>query len=74
MVLLYEMEGLDVASKEEMRKSVDSAIKVHELEGFKFTEEELAVFDRIANLEITTEEARERFREKLAGKKEAEIV
>ena len=68
------MEGLDVASKEEMRKSVDSAIKVHELEGFKFTEEERAVFDRIANLEITTEEARERFREKLAGKKEAEIV
>ena len=45
-------------SKEEMRKNVDSAIKVHELEGFKFT----------------TEEARERFREKLAGKKEAEIV
>jgi len=38
------------------------------------TEEELAVFDRIANLEITTEEAREIFREKLAGKKEAEIV
>ena len=74
MVLLYEMEGLDVASKEEMRKSVDSAIKVHELEGFKFTEEERAVFDRIANLEITTEEAREIFREKLAGKKEAEIV
>ncbi|WP_037369308.1 antitoxin VbhA family protein [Selenomonas sp. CM52] len=56
-------------SKEEMRKNVDSAIKVHELEGFKFTEEELAVFDRIANLEITTEEAREIFREKLAGKK-----
>ena len=63
-----------MASKEEMRKNVDSAIKVHELEGFKFTEEELAVFDRIANLEITTEEARERFHEKLAGKKEAEIV
>ena len=59
-----------MVSKEEMRKSVDSAIKVHELEGFKFTEEELAVFDRIANLEITTEEAREIFREKLAGKKE----
>ena len=58
-----------MVSKEEMRKSVDSAIKVHELEGFKFTEEELAVFDRIANLEITTEEAREIFREKLAGKK-----
>ena len=58
-----------MASKEEMRKNVDSAIKVHELEGFKFTEEELAVFDRIANLEITTEEAREIFREKLAGKK-----
>ena len=66
--------GMDMASKEEMRKNVDSAIKVHELEGFKFTEEERAVFDRIANLEITTEEARERFREKLAGKKEAEIV
>jgi len=65
---------MDMASKEEMRKNVDSAIKVHELEGFKFTEEERAVFDRIANLEITTEEARERFREKLAGKKEAEIV
>ncbi len=63
-----------MASKEEMRKNVDSAIKVHELEGFKFTEEERAVFDRIANLEITTEEAREIFREKLAGKKEAEIV
>ena len=63
-----------MVSKEEMRKSVDSAIKVHELERFKFTEEELAVFDRIANLEITTEEAREIFREKLAGKKEAEIV
>ena len=63
-----------MASKEEMRKNVDSAIKVHELEGFKFTEEELAVFDRIANLEITTEEAREIFHEKLAGKKEAEIV
>ena len=63
-----------MASKEEMRKNVASAIKVHELEGFKFTEEERAVFDRIANLEITTEEARERFREKLAGKKEAEIV
>ena len=61
--------GMDMASKEEMRKNVDSAIKVHELEGFKFTEEELAVFDRIANLEITTEEAREIFREKLAGKK-----
>ena len=61
--------GMDMESKEEMRKNVDSAIKVHELEGFKFTEEELAVFDRIANLEITTEEARERFREKLAGKK-----
>jgi len=67
-------EGMDMVSKEEMRKSVDSAIKVHELEGFKFTEEELEVFDRIANLEITTEEAREIFREKLAGKKEAEIV
>ena len=66
--------GMDMASKEEMRKNVDSAIKVHELEGFKFTEEELAVFDRIANLEITTEEAREIFREKLAGKKEAKIV
>lgn len=66
--------GMDMASKEEMRKNVDSAIKVHELEGFKFTEEERAVFDRIANLEITTEEAREIFREKLAGKKEAEIV
>ena len=63
-----------MVSKEEMRKRVDSAIKVHELEGFKFTEEELEVFDRIANLEITTEEAREIFREKLAGKKEAEIV
>ena len=63
-----------MVSKEEMRKSVDSAIKVHELEGFKFTAEELAVFARIANLEITTEEAREIFREKLAGKKEAEIV
>ena len=61
--------GMDMESKEEMRKNVDSAIKVHELEGFKFTEEELAVFDRIANLEITTEEAREIFREKLAGKK-----
>ena len=61
--------GMDMASKEEMRKNVDSAIKVHELEGCKFTEEELAVFDRIANLEITTEEAREIFREKLAGKK-----
>ena len=61
--------GMDMASKEEMRKNVDSAIKVHELEGFKFTEEELAVFDRIANLEITTEEAREIFPEKLAGKK-----
>ena len=61
--------GMDMASKEEMRKNVDSAIKVHELEGFKFTEEELAVFDRIANLEITTEEAREIFREKLVGKK-----
>ncbi|EJU30816.1 hypothetical protein HMPREF1153_0770 [Selenomonas sp. CM52] len=60
---------MDMESKEEMRKNVDSAIKVHELEGFKFTEEELAVFDRIANLEITTEEAREIFREKLAGKK-----
>ena len=67
-------EGMDMVSKEEMRKSVDCAIKVHELEGFKFTEEELAVFDRIANLEITTEEAREIFHEKLAGKKEAEIV
>ncbi len=74
MVLLYEMEGLDVASKEEMRKSVDSAIKVHELEGFKFTEEELAIFDRIANLEITTEEARAIFRERLAGRKEVQIV
>ena len=63
-----------MVSKEEMRKNVDSAIKVHELEGFKFTEEELAVFDRIANLEITTEEARAMFREKLAAKKEAEIV
>ena len=63
-----------MASKEEMRKNVDSAIKVHELEGFKFTEEELAVFDRIANLEITTEEAREIFREKLAREKEAEMV
>ena len=61
--------GMDMESKEEMRKNVDSAIKVHELEGFKFTEEEMAVFDRIANLEITTEEAREIFREKLAGKK-----
>ena len=61
-------------SKEEMRKNVDSAIKVHELEGFKFTEEELADFDRIANLEITTEEAREIFRKKLARKKEAKIV
>ena len=68
------MEGLDVASKEEMRKSVDSAIKVHELEGFKFTEEELAIFDRIANLEITTEEARAIFRERLAGRKEVQIV
>ena len=66
--------GMDMESKEEMRKNVDSAIKVHELEGFKFTEEELAIFDRIANLEITTEEAREIFHEKLAGKKEAEIV
>lgn len=63
-----------MASKEEMRKSVDSAIKVHELEGFKFTEEELAVFDRIANLEITTEEARAIFRERLARQKEAKIV
>ncbi|WP_313971845.1 antitoxin VbhA family protein [uncultured Selenomonas sp.] len=63
-----------MASKEEMRKNVDSAIKVHELEGFKFTEEELAVFDRIANLEITTEEARSIFRERLAGRKEAKIV
>ena len=67
-------EGMDMVSKEEMRKSVDSAIKVHELEGFKFTEEELAVFDRIANLEITTEEAREIFRGRLAERKEAEIV
>jgi len=66
--------GMDMASKEEMRKNVDSAIKVHELEGFKFTEEELAVFDRIANLEITTEEARAIFRERLAGQKEAKIV
>ena len=74
MVLLYEMEGLDVASKEEMRKSVDSAIKVHELEGFEFTEEERAVFDRIANLEITTEEARVIFGERLAGRKEVQIV
>ena len=63
-----------MASKEEMRKNVDSAIKVHELEGFKFTEEEMAVFDRIANLEITTEEARSIFRERLAGRKEAKIV
>ena len=63
-----------MASKEEMRKSVDSAIKVHELEGFKFTEEELAIFDRIANLEITTEEARAIFRERFAGRKEVQIV
>ena len=63
-----------MASKEEMRKNVDSAIKVHELEGFKFTEEELAVFDRIANLEITTEEARAIFRERLEGRKEAKLV
>lgn len=55
-----------MAAKTEMRKWVDSAIKAHELEGFKFTEEELTVFERIANLEITTEEAREMFREKLA--------
>ena len=66
--------GMDMASKEEMRKNVDSAIKVHELEGFKFTEEELAVFDRIANLEITTEEARAIFRERLEGRKEAKLV
>ena len=66
--------GMDMASKEEMRKNVASAIKVHELEGFKFTEEELAIFDHIANLEITTEEARAIFRERLAGRKEAKIV
>jgi len=68
------MEGTDMASKEEMRKSVDSAIKVHELEGFKFTEEELTIFDHIANLEITTEEARAIFRERLAGRKETKII
>lgn len=59
-----------MVSKEEMRKNVDSAIKVHALEGFKFTQEELAVFDRIANLEITTEEARAMFREKLAASRD----
>ena len=62
-----------MVSKEEMRKSVDSAIKVHELEGFKFTEEELAVFDRIANLEITTEEARVIFEKGLQGENRCKL-
>ena len=62
-----------MASKEEMRKSVDSAIKVHELEGFKFTEEERAVFDRIANLEITTEEARVIFEKGLQGENRCKL-
>ena len=73
MVLLYEW-GMDMVSKEEMRKNVDSTIKVHELEGFKFTEEELTIFDHIANLEITTEEARAIFRERLAGRKETKLI
>lgn len=63
-----------MVSKEELRKNVDSAIMVHELEGFKFTEEELAIFDHIANLEITTEEARAIFRERLAERKETKII
>ena len=65
--------GTDMASKEEMRKNVDSAIKVHELEGFKFTEEELAIFDRIANLEITTEEARVIFEKGLQGENRCKL-
>ena len=65
--------GMDMASKEEMRKNVDSAIKVHELEGFKFTEEELAIFDRIANLEITTEEARVIFEKGLQGENRCKL-
>lgn len=67
------MGGMDMASKEEMRKNVDSAIKVHELEGFKFTEEELAIFDRIANLEITTEEARVIFEKGLQGENRCKL-
>ena len=37
------------------RKGCEYAIRSVEMEGFKFTEEELAVFERIIQGEITTE-------------------
>lgn len=39
------------------RKGCEYAIRSVEMEGFKFTEEELAVFERIIQGEITTEDA-----------------
>lgn len=41
---------------EKRRKAVESAIKSHEMEGFEFTKEELEVFERLIQGEITTED------------------
>jgi hypothetical protein len=40
---------------EKRRKAVEYAIKSHEMEGFEFTKEELEVFERYIQGEITTE-------------------
>lgn len=41
---------------EKRRKAVEYAIKSHEMEGFEFTKEELEVFERYIQGEITTED------------------
>ena len=41
---------------EKRRKAVEYAIKSHEMEGFEFTKEELEVFERLSQGEITTED------------------
>lgn len=46
----------------QIRKNIESAVKSLELEGFVYTEQEKAVFEKIASGEITTAQAREIFK------------
>lgn len=52
----------------QIRKNVESAIKSLELEGFVYTSDEKAIFEKIASGEISLDKGKEIFMKKLSQK------
>lgn len=51
-----------------IKDNIESAMKSFELEGFVYTEDEKAIFEKVANGEITINEGKAAFMNELAQK------